>query len=528
MSELEEKKKRKKRKKAGTESSKESSLRDWFKRKGAKGKKGGWVDCNAPDGKGGYKSCGRGSGEKRKKYPACRPTPAACKERGRGKSWGKKGSKKKRNEGMELTTEEIRQMIVEELQAVLDEKRKNRKKRIRSKGKRDACYHKVRSRYKVWPSAYASGALVKCRKVGAKNWGNKSKKNENLDEEFIPGGEASKYGQIPVEAMIVAIADEHGVDPEKIREQFEMGVEEEMEHAQEEAIAHEIALDHLVEDPEYYTKLDKANLEESEFKPHEMFDPKTGKKEKTKVEKDHHRLAKKGYVHVDPKDIEKILNDEGGAAGLDPFLDELGKELEDEIIKALKGMTNVGQHKSGDYILADDEEIKVVSEALQYHLDHGVGVDKNVFRPGSQKFYAVFREARKLFKEGKYKPHNREEQEMLESDLGEFGLYEGEKVPLDSPMLNEKKDPPLNKPMKNSGGGKKYKVYVRNPKTGRIKMITYGDSKGGLKGNWNNAEARKSFAARHNCADKKDKMKAGYWACRAHKHFGKNVPGRFW
>ena len=43
-------------------------------------------------------------------------------------------------------------------------------------GEKDACYHKVKSRYKVWPSAYASGALVKCRKVGAKNWGNKSKK----------------------------------------------------------------------------------------------------------------------------------------------------------------------------------------------------------------------------------------------------------------------------------------------------------------------------------------------------------------
>ena len=42
--------------------------------------------------------------------------------------------------------------------------------------KKDACYYKVKSRYKVWPSAYASGALVRCRKVGAKNWGNKSKK----------------------------------------------------------------------------------------------------------------------------------------------------------------------------------------------------------------------------------------------------------------------------------------------------------------------------------------------------------------
>ena len=44
-----------------------------------------------------------------------------------------------------------------------------------NKTKKDACYKKVKSRYKVWPSAYASGALVKCRKVGAKNWGNKSR-----------------------------------------------------------------------------------------------------------------------------------------------------------------------------------------------------------------------------------------------------------------------------------------------------------------------------------------------------------------
>ena len=42
--------------------------------------------------------------------------------------------------------------------------------------KKDACYHKVKARYKVWPSAYASGALVQCRKKGAANWGNSKKK----------------------------------------------------------------------------------------------------------------------------------------------------------------------------------------------------------------------------------------------------------------------------------------------------------------------------------------------------------------
>jgi len=51
--------------------------------------------------------------------------------------------------------------------------------------KKDACYRKVKSRYKVWPSAYASGALVRCRKVGAKNWGNKVKKATGGEVTFV-------------------------------------------------------------------------------------------------------------------------------------------------------------------------------------------------------------------------------------------------------------------------------------------------------------------------------------------------------
>jgi len=73
----------------------------------------------------------------------------------------------------------IREMIKEEIiRLFLEKKRKKKKKKKKSSGKKDACYHKVRSRYSVWPSAYASGALVRCRKVGAKNWGNKSKKKK--------------------------------------------------------------------------------------------------------------------------------------------------------------------------------------------------------------------------------------------------------------------------------------------------------------------------------------------------------------
>ena len=70
------------------------TLRTWFKRKGATGKVGGWVDCNTcrKDKKTGRKKCkpcGRQKGEKRAKYPSCRPTPSQCGDLGKGKSWGK-------------------------------------------------------------------------------------------------------------------------------------------------------------------------------------------------------------------------------------------------------------------------------------------------------------------------------------------------------------------------------------------------------------------------------------------------------
>ena len=84
--------------------SSEKTLRDWFARKGGKGSSSGWVDCNTcrkdkKTGKMKCKPCGRKKGEKRSKYPACRPTPGACKKykKSKGKSWGKK-SKKRSNE----------------------------------------------------------------------------------------------------------------------------------------------------------------------------------------------------------------------------------------------------------------------------------------------------------------------------------------------------------------------------------------------------------------------------------------------
>jgi chemotaxis protein histidine kinase CheA len=277
---LEEKKKKRKKRKGGKRDGKGSkskgyTLRDWFKG-------GGWVQTG---GKYDGKPCAKQPGQKTKPY--CRdpddrsrmskkerdkrakkkrkedPNPD---RRGKAKNVKQKKSKKK-NEELYMDLEQI---IQEELEAVLDEKRKKKKKKKKKKAKRDACYHKVKSRYKVWPSAYASGALVKCRKVGAKNWGNSKKESV----------------QIMIEDEIAQILHE----------------------------------------------------KEEKYKPHDMYDPKSGEKHDAKKEKDHLDMADKGFVHVDPKKIEQILRDEGGAAGMDPFLKEFGEEMKDEIVKALDNM----------------------------------------------------------------------------------------------------------------------------------------------------------------------------------------------
>ena len=96
----------------------------------------------------------------------------------------KKITKKTKSESvMNLSKEKLIEMIQEEYQNILSENNMMTEAQFdEAAGKKDKCYHKVKARYDVWPSAYASGALVKCRKVGAANWGNKSKKKESVEE----------------------------------------------------------------------------------------------------------------------------------------------------------------------------------------------------------------------------------------------------------------------------------------------------------------------------------------------------------
>jgi len=160
---------------------------------------------------------------------------------------------------------------------------------------------------------------------------------------------------------------------------------------------------------------------------------------------------------------------------------------------------------------------EILSEGLQYHIDNKKPLTEHVYRAGSENYFNLWAEARALYTRDILNFSGDDLDILTETDLGHFGLYENQKVPLDFIFeeINEaekkKKNPPLNKPKR--GGSKKFYVYVRDPRTKKIKKVSFGDTSG-LSAKINNPEARRAFAKRHDCANKKDKTKASYWSCR--------------
>ena len=310
---------------------------------------------------------------------------------------------------MKNIKEIIRKVLKEQSGLELGEAKKKKKK-----AKRDACYHKVKSRYKVWPSAYGSGALVKCRKVGAKNWGN-STKEETLVEK---------------------------------------------------------------------RKLTKKPSSETSLK--DWFGRKGAKGSTGGWVDCNAPDGKGGYKSCGRKEGEK--RSKYPACRPTPA-----------------GCKSKGKGKKWGK--------KSKNEAVNYHLDKKIPLNECIFRHGSEGHLKFINDARDFVNESELYV-NHDERELLRTDLGSYGVYEGEKVPLDLPMINEAeyrgKKVTLNKPKR--GGSKAYYVYVKDPKSGNVKKVSFGSS--GLRAKINNRGAVKSFVARHKCKQKNDKTKAGYWSCR--------------
>jgi hypothetical protein len=169
----------------------------------------------------------------------------------------------------------------------------------------------------------------------------------------------------------------------------------------------------------------------------------------------------------------------------------------------------------------------VLDKAVQYHIEHHLPIYENVFRAGTPMHFELLEVFKDLYENEIYIPLDEEEEAILQTDIGKWDLYEGAHVPLDYPMLEEEKEPELNKPKR--GGNKKFYVYVRDPKTKNIKKVEWGDTTG-LKLKLDDPAARKSFAARHRCDQQKDRTSAAYWACntpRYSKQLGLSSGGSF-
>lgn len=253
----------------------------------------------------------------------------------------------------------------------------------------------------------------------------------------------------------------------------------------------------------------------------------------------------------------------------------------------------------------------LMTENMKYHIDNKLPLTENTFRYGSKAFLDLWAEARFLYSRGAVNVSGIDKEILTETKLGEYGLFEGQMVPLDMPMLEEVlltedniaelekikkeiealmprlswidnieysgysgdldieldyelnpqeinqlsqlaskygmnllyktgknatltkrripskanelneaeyqgKKVQIGKPKRGGASGKKFYVYVMDK--GKVKKVSFGDS-GGLSTKVNDPKARHAYAARHNCAQAKDRTTAGYWSCHI---------GRYW
>lgn len=178
-----------------------------------------------------------------------------------------------------------------------------------------------------------------------------------------------------------------------------------------------------------------------------------------------------------------------------------------------------------------------VSEELKYHLDNNLPIGKSVFRYGSESFFKLIEEVKILFDDNSISLNNNDiailndidDTILLENDNIHLGMiYEDLNI---SESEYKGRDVVLNKPKR--GGSKKFYVFVKDPKSGKIKKVSFGakDGGGNLAVKLKDPKAKKSFADRHNCEEKNDKTTPGYWSCRLPRYaklLGLSGSGKWW
>jgi len=255
-------------------------------------------------------------------------------------------------------------------------------------------------------------------------------------------------------------------------------------------------------------------------------------------------------LDLDEDKIEAILN-----SGHDWAADHIAtaKESFDQVFDFLMNETKSGDawksvdiEDHEDYNSEWSKPMQVssdipVSSDLAYHIQNEIALGESVFRYGSDKFMALLKEVKSLYSKGLITLNENDAFIVNDFDLGYLQVG-NDKIKMNfifeevnDELLNEAeyqgKKVEIGKPKR--GGSKKFYVYVRNPKTGKVKKVSFGAKSGGgnLAVKLKDPKARKAFADRHNCEQKNDKTKAGYWACRLPRYaklLGLSGGGKWW
>ena len=397
--------------------------------------------------------------------------------------------------------------------------------------KKDACYHKVKARYDVWPSAYASGALVKCRKVGAKNWGNKSKK-ELVVKEFLPPtmraqkqtlknpktGKMVTVGSVmnqgtktyppalvkKARAIYSAALERERATKRKLYGKSKYSFSGKKEDVNENigkliGVAVGIAKNMSGNMTGAVKKIEKISKGLSKLEPVQKalrqynegfasdaqrraafasgYEEKGKKKKKKKNEEAlKESPAFQGAIHQAMKQMQKAKVP--GKSGKPVSMTTALKDKSQPAHRKAKGVLAklVDKLKKKEKPKAKKQ---TKSDAQKYASLYGGG--------GKVESYDIFSE------DGGW---GYTMEGIVEAE------YQGRKVKLGKPM---------------QGDTKKFKVYVKNPK-GNVVKVNFGqggDAKGGtMRIRKSNPKARANFRARHNCDNPGPRHKARYWSCR--------------
>ena len=427
-------------------------------------------------------------------------------------------------------------------------------------GKKDKCYYKVKARYDVWPSAYASGALVKCRKVGAANWG-KSKK-EGLDDlkalpkdlkKSIKKNREESVNEAPME--LNKIKDAIKMFQKKIEKQGRVTNARDEEHLknliklyiqmggkgikegysmrdlglspfwkklnpdQRQAVSIALIMGgnmsgaikaiekikkRLSKDKKVKNALKMANEGSASAAQRRAafasgYKAK-GKKKKKKEGVNETTYKFKGYTASNMDELDAMLS-RAGIKGT-PNFNDMTYSVNKKSSKIDRIMKMKGGKKIKPIRLRGKSGMGKISHLGMESVDEARGTCWVGYQQKGMK------------KKGDRMVPNCVKEIYWESGLGESCGYTFELEPIEEAEYQGRKVK-LNKIMQ--GDQKKFKVYVKNPK-GNVVKVNFGqggDAKGGtMRIRKSNPAARKSFRARHNCDNPGPKHKARYWSCR--------------